>query len=340
MNLSQRSRVWLSRREILALLVMLILSPWILQACLQRSQPHITHSLGSSTQPVDVLWLKQEIFTQTTKDGGVIYAMPIARDSLIAIDIRDGTAIWNIKLPLEKGGGARGLLANQNTVFVTTSVFIDAYEITTGKLMWSTRLGDGHVSVIPQLDSNVLRVYYGNNLIELDPKTGKMLTTIPKGNTAWVSGNAILQISPTKQLIAVDKQSGELLWTNDRLFYIDEGQEPLYIDNENLLVGFGRGICALNMQTGVYSWCHPEINISNMTIDYQSQQGFAMRDDLTLLTIDLQTGNILGETSFLSSEPIDEQIGVLSSITFSDGIVVVSFSDSRQTFGLDFTDHP
>jgi hypothetical protein len=61
-----------------------------------------------------------------------------------------------------------------------------------------------------------------------------------------------------------------------------------------------------------------------------------MREDLVLLAIDLETGNILGETNFLSTQPIDKQIGSVSSITASDGVVVVSFSDSGQTFALKF----
>lgn len=337
MNLSQRFRAGLSRRGIVSLFMTLMVLLGTLQACLQKPQLHITHSLGSSTQHVEVLWVKQEIFTKITRDDGrIIYAMPISRDSLTAINTSDGTTIWNIRLPLERGGGARGLLTNPNTVFVITSIFVDAYDITTGKLRWSTRLGDGHVSVIPQLDTNILRVYYGNELIELDPKTGKMLTTIPRGNTTWVSGNVILQTSTTEQLVALDRQSGELLWTNDRLFYVDEAHEPLDIGNEKLLVGFVTGICVLDLRTGEYSWCRPEIDITKLAIDYQSQLGFAMRDDLVLLTIDLQTGNVLGETKFLSSEPINEQLGFLSFITFSDGVVVLSFSDSGQTFGLEY----
>jgi hypothetical protein len=101
-----------------------------------------------------------------------------------------------------------------------------------------------------------------------------------------------------------------------------------------LIIGFIKGICALNLQTSKYSWCHPEIYISDIAIDYQSQLGYAMREDLVLLTIDLRTGNVLGEIQFLSSKPIDEQIGSMSSIAFSNGVVVISFSDSGQTFGL------
>ena len=262
--------------------------------------------------------------------------MPISRDNLRAINPVDGSTVWTVGLPLERGGGARGLLRNQDTVFVITSIFADAYEKTTGELNWSTRLGDGHVPVNPQLDSDTLRIYYGKELIELDPDTGKMLTTIPRDNTAWISGNVILQSSASKELVALDRQSGRLLWNNDRLFYVDEGREPIDVGNEELLVGFVKGICLLNLQTGKYRWCRPEIDMTKMAIDYQSRLGFAMRDDLVLLTIDLQTGDILGETRFLSSKPIDEQIGFLSSITVSDGVVIVSFSDSGQTFGLEF----
>lgn len=335
MKLSQQFRNWLPRRGALALLIMMVVLLWIFQIWLKRPQPHISHVLGSSTQQVDVLWLKQEIFTQMAGNGsGVIYAMPITRDELKTINISNGVIYWEVKLPLERGGGARGLLTEQNTVFVATSVFVDAYKRETGELKWSTQLGDGHVSVIPQLDSNILRIYYGDKLIELDPETGKILTMVPKDAIVWMSGNIILQVSPANQLIALDKQSSEVLWTSNRLFYLDERHDPIDIGKNSLLVGFTRGVCALNLKNGEYYWCHPEIYISDVAIDYQSQLGYAMREDLVLLTIDLQTGDVLGETSFLSSQPIDEQIGSMSSITFSDGVLVISFSDSGQTFGL------
>jgi outer membrane protein assembly factor BamB len=282
-----------------------------------------------------VLWFTQDIFTKITgNDGGVIYAMPYTRDSLRAIDIIKGTTKWEVELPLERGGGADSLLADQNTVFVVTSVFIDAYEIATGKLKWFTRLGGGHVPIVSQLDSAVVRVYYGDKLYEIDSETGKILTTLPKDATAWISDNIVFQISPTYQVIALDRQSGEILWSNNHGFYIDEGQEPINISKDKLLVGLDNGICALNLRTGEDSWCRPEVDISKIAIDYQTGLGYGMRKDLVLLTIDLQTGNVLGETSFLSSQPIDEQIGSVSSIAFSDGILVVSFSDSGQTFGL------
>jgi len=335
MNFSHKFRTWLSLRWPLILFFAFVGLLWLIPKWINKPQPRIIHVLGSSTQHVDVLWFKQEDISNqiTTNAGGTAFMMPLAQDALIALDVRSGATIWNIQLPFERSG-VSGMRADQNTIFTVTSIRADAYEATTGKLKWSTRLGDGHVSIIPQLDAGVLRVYYGDKLLELDPETGKILASKPKGSIVWVTGNIILHTPTENQLSAFDTQAGGLLWNNNRPFYIDEGQEPLDIGNNNLFVGFIRGICALNLRTGKYGRCHPEIDISNVAIDYHSQLGYAMREDLVLLTIDLQTGNVLGETSFLSSKPIDKQIDSVSSIVFSDGVIVVTFSDSGQTFGL------
>lgn len=185
-------------------------------------------------------------------------------------------------------------------------------------------------------------MYYGDTLYEIDSDTGKLLSTIPKDNIVWISGNIVLKAIPSSQLSAFDKQTGKLLWDKDHLFPIDEGLTPQYAGGDVLIIPYGysssfiKGICALNLRTGESNWCRPEAFESMMTIDRQAQHGFAMRSDSVLLTIDLQTGSVLGETSFLSSEPKQEQPG-LTTITTGDGIVTVSFGDSLQAFGLKFS---
>lgn len=334
MKLSQRFQIWLSRRGALALFITMVVLILGFQIWLKRPQPRISHVLGSSTQHVDMLWIKQGDTSNNVAANadGVIFMMPITEDSITAIDAKSANTIWKVELPFERSG-PRGMLADKNTIFTVDSTRADAYETTTGELKWSTELGDGHVSVIPQLDSNILRIYYGDKLIEIDPKTGKILGTASKGITAWISGNIAFQISEIKA-IALDRQSGKKLWTSNHGFYIDEVQEPINIGDDSLLVGLNNGICALNLQTGKHKWCRPEVDVSKIAIDYQTGLGYGMREDLVLLTIDLQTGDILGETSFLSSQPINKQIGFMSFITFSNGVVIVSFSDSGQTFGL------
>jgi outer membrane protein assembly factor BamB len=335
MELSKGFRTWFAQREVLVIFIMLAILLGIFQMRRELPQLQNSHVLGSSTHQVDVLWSTQDIFTKIASNGsGVIYAMPYTGDSLKAIDISKGATKWEIALPLERGGGADTLLTDQDAVFVLTSTELDAYKVATGELKWSTKLGSGHVSKVAQLDLDSIRVYYGDNLYEVDKETGNILSALPKYDMIWRTGNIVFQETPDYKLSAFDKQSGNTLWTNNPSFYVREGQEPINIDKDSLVVGVTKGICTLNIHSGKYSWCHPEIYISDMAIDYQSQLGYAMREDLVLLTIDLRTGNVLGETRFLSSKPIDKQIGFMSSITFSNGVVVISFSDSGQTFGL------
>ena len=136
------------------------------------------------------------------------------------------------------------------------------------------------MSKVSQLDFDRLRQYYGDKLYEIDKETGNMLSALPKGDIIWILGNIVLQETPTFKLSAINKQNSEIFWTNNHGFYINEGEEPIDIGKDNLLVGFVKGICVLNLQSGEYSWCRPEVDISNIAIDNQSKLGYAMREDL------------------------------------------------------------
>ena len=70
MKLSQQFRTWVSRRGALALFFVVVVLLGVYQIWDHRPQPRISHVLGSSTQHVDMLWLKQEIFRQTTSTLG------------------------------------------------------------------------------------------------------------------------------------------------------------------------------------------------------------------------------------------------------------------------------
>ena len=339
-----RFQGWLSRHRALTLVILLIGLVWIVQSWSRKPLPSVTRTLESSTQQVAVLWVRQDIFPLiVAAPDGTAYAITPARDSLVAFDVRNGATKWKVKLPFERSD-ARGLLADGKAVFVAAGLGVDAYAAKTGDSMWSTRLGGGHVSVIAQLDAGLVRVYYGDKLYELNPGTGEILTAIPKEATVWVSGDIALQALPADKLMALDKQSGEQLWTNGQLFNLDEGQEPQEIGTDILIVGrepaptanYVREICALSLRTGAYTWCRAETYLSRMAIDRQSQVGYALRDDFVLVTVDLQTGDVLGETRFLPSTLPKELLHFSQrySVTISDGVVVVAFSDSGQTFAL------
>lgn len=333
----QRFRRWLSRRGALVIFLLFAVTVWALPEWIEKPPPTITHTLASSTTSAETIWLKQGIFTKITYgSNGLIYAMPDSRENITAIDINNGNIIWKTDLPLERGGGAIGLLAIHDKIFVITSMFVDAYEASTGNLKWSTQVGKGHVRVLSQLESNMVRIYYGDDIIEVDQETGTILRSYPINNVKWKIGDVSLTTSPSNFLTAFEKQNDEPLWKNDLPFYISEGLEPIDAGDGELIVGFIEGICKLNLLTGMYVWCHPKININNTTVDIPSQHVFAMTNDLKIFIIDLETGNVIGQSSFLSSAPMTNEISVIASLEFGNGVLVVSLNDSGQTFGIKF----
>lgn len=172
----QRFQRWLSRRGALVLFALFVIVILALPGWLEKKAPTITHALASSTTPAETIWLNQEIFTKAIYgDNGLIYAMPISRENITAIDIDNGKVMWKADLPLERGGGAIGLLTFSDNVFVITSMYIDAYEASTGNLKWSTQLGKGHVRVLSQIESSIIRIYYGDEIVEVDQETGSIL---------------------------------------------------------------------------------------------------------------------------------------------------------------------
>jgi outer membrane protein assembly factor BamB len=331
---------------LLTLVILLILVGLISMVLILPQKPQrFTRTLASSTNDVSMLWLRQDISTLITADtNGAAYAMSLDGENLIAFDIKSGFTKWKVNILPFDHQGVSGILAKQNTVFVTTGDFVDTYEGMNGKLKWSTKLGEEHVSVIPQLDAGILRVYYGDKLFEIDPQTGNILTSKSKEGVIWISGNIALRALTANQLSAFDGQSNRPSWSLGRSFFVGERWIPKDSEDGILIVGYQalwsssliREICALNLQTGKYNWCRTENYISNIAIDRQTKRGYVIRDDFVLEIIDLQTGNVLGETRFLPNALSKEMLQQSQSysVTLSDGVVIVSFSDSDQTFGL------
>jgi outer membrane protein assembly factor BamB len=338
-NYSHRFQEWLSNRWPLVLLVLLIMFGWVFEVWVERPLPCITRTIGTSTQHVNTLWFKQNFYSlMATGSDGRVFLMSTIFDNLSAIDSENGNTIWDIKLPFEKSG-ARGFLANEDTVFVITTINVDAYKAETGEREWSTKLGDGHVGIISQLDSDRLRIYYGDAILEIDVETGEILNSYPKDNTIWIFGNTVLKTAEPYGINRFNKQTGVFLWKQRQAFYIRENFVPQNLGEDILYVPVrSSSICALNLLTGEYDWCRPEKFNSGIAIDYQSQYGYALRDDNVLLRLNLATGDILSETSFLSSELPSSETGTFASIAVSNGNIIISFVDSQQTFGLKFVD--
>ena len=136
-------------------------------------------------------------------------------------------------------------------------------------------------------------------------------------------------------MIATSRATGTTLWTNNGpTFYTDF---PIASMNNTVFVRVPDSkICALNINVGEYIWCRPEEYISNIGINGDKNIGYAIRNDFALIKIDLASGKILAETSFLPKQlPEDMQnIGFGYLVSVTKDAVIASFGDSRQAFGL------
>ena len=342
MKFPQRIKTLFSRLIIFTAIVVLL---WIC-APPPEEPLRVTRTLVSSANNVGVSWIRQEdipVLIATDTEGMVYATRLFGNNSLIAFDAKSGATKWMIELPFELGGPV-GIFANQIAVFVMSVSRVNAYEKTLGKFKWSTKLGEGHVSVVPQFDDDMLRVYYGDTIFEIGAETGKILASKPKGDIIWITDNIELHASSANHLFAFDKRFNQQVWNLGRSFFITEEWKPQEIEGGILIVGYQAlwsnsligEICALNSQTGKYNWCRTKNYISNIAIDQQSQLGYIMRDDFVIEIIDLRTGNISEEIRFLPGVLPKEMLQHLQnySIALSNDIMIVSFSDSGQTFGL------
>ncbi len=182
----------------------------------------------------------------------------------------------------------------------------------------------------------MLRVYYGETVYELDLVSGKVISSLPRQELYWmVSHIEIRQLSP-ELMVGEDRTTGKQIWENhNRAFSLDP--PPLDFDDHTVVVKtIGRGLCALNLETGKYAWCRSETYISNLAIHYDMGAGYVLREGFVLEKIDLQTGTVLAETAFLPSPvtPDVHNYGYPYYASLDGNTLLLLFGDSQQLFSL------
>jgi outer membrane protein assembly factor BamB len=164
------------------------------------------------------------------------------------------------------------------------------------KQLWTRPLGEGHSSIL--VDGNRLYTMYRplglpsrvprsqeEVIICLDAATGKTIWehTYPAStdgvnfeygagphSTPLIAGDRLFAASTRKELFALDKTTGKVLWSHD--FMKEYGASPLgrgfspspiaYRETVILPSGGPRGVMAFNQRTGAVVWKSPAFEIS------------------------------------------------------------------------------
>lgn len=325
---------WISHRRGYLIFITIISMLLVVQFSLERvNHPTILHTLSSTEKSLNVLWLKNDLSDQMIANENMLFVVSSARDKLIAYDLFTGSVIWEKARPYSRPG-ARGLAIYESMVFVVNSEAVDAYNTTTGELIWTTFLGDGHTSVILQVEGGILRVYYGSYLFEIDPLTGSILSKDYQEKVMWITGNILIRNPTNCKMEAIDSQNSSLIWDQCDIFVVDEGTEPQKLKNDTLIVNTSNyWVCSINLENGEKNWCSQKTYISNAAIDYESNSIYILREDFAIVVIDLSTGVIQNEYFFLTN--IENNEITYGRVTYSRDVVVVYFADSGQTYALD-----
>jgi outer membrane protein assembly factor BamB len=339
-NIFQRIRaIWNKNRKIVYILGAFLLIWFIIMKLTDRFQlPKLSREVDFSSENLREGFNFPQLELEadsviTASDKGIVFVSGDKR--LASFDPFSGVFLWQVQLPGDRNSW---LTFTGESLLGTTALDVVAYDASTGESKWSTGLGPGHVSFIAQLDNDIFRVYYGEQIFELDRNSGAIHGQRPRGNLEWIQGDIELyRISPGL-IGGKDRKTGDDLWQIDAgAFDVMRTSPAQFINNQSLFIRFSRKICLLNINSGKYLWCRPDVYISNVGLTFDRNNGYLLRDDFVLEKIDLNSGKVVGETQFmprLSDGQNDLHLPESFITITDDGTVIIIFGDSNQLIGL------
>lgn len=209
----------------------------------------------------------------TVLDGRVFVAT--LNNSVHALNATDGTPLWEYT----GIGAAAGLLgaaspaANADIVvpaFSSGELF--ALRIENGSVAWSDNLAGGTLRLgglggladirgLPVLDKGlVIAISFGGRIAAIDERTGTRVwqRDISGSETPWVAGNTVFVLSANNELVAMDRETGDIRWVTQMKRFRDEadhGQQifwtgPVLAGGRLIVAGTGGRIAEINPENG------------------------------------------------------------------------------------------
>ncbi len=258
---------------------------------------------------------------------------------LVSVDTSTGSVEWEVKYRER----VSSIIADQSKLYVASAGYpLRAYELETGKLVWSGPDLPARRLYFLNLQNNTLLNYSGSVQF-LDPETGKLLREDSIEKTPsdsyfimWLDEFTLRKSShqTSNELLKIRRETGEIVWRTP--LDVTSGlarKFPILSDNR-LIALFGRidmDLYVIDFTTGQRLWKANDTFVSNAAVS----QGkvYALRQDARLMVFDEMTGAELGYVQFTPAETdpagrtywvgVDEQ-----------GRVFVSFSDSKELIAL------
>jgi len=191
----------------------------------------------------EILWRKElpaPSRAAPTVINGRIFVTTL-NNRLLVFDADSSALLWEHVALDEAAGvvGAASPAANQDIIVpVFSSGEIIALRVENGSVAWSDNLSSvrkfsslasiSDIKAMPVIDNGAIyAMSFSGKLVAIDEHTGARLwqQNISGTNTPWVAGDMIFALSSDKQLVALNRMHGKILWVVD-LPALDGDDDP------------------------------------------------------------------------------------------------------------------
>lgn len=136
------------------------------------------------------------------------------------IDVSTGQEIWAI---IDRSfWGANFIFIENEMVYLLSSTQLSAVSSNGESVVWTTRLGNGHVDFLGQIDGPIIRVYYGNRIFEIDANDGTILHDYQRENVLWKDRQVEIHKNiDTKELQGYSYDKKLIIWERPLEIVVD-----------------------------------------------------------------------------------------------------------------------
>lgn len=291
------------------------------------------------------IWRKQDIHLLDTglpATDAVIVVANYDRNALQyrlqGLDVTKGDVLWEVLLP--RRVRLDSLIANDDRLYVATTWYIQAYQLSDGQFLWQTR-GDPYERSGYRLgwfDKNIVNYssVVGENyrlMSVYDPNTGALMQQkqIPINPMPLLTSAKIEYKGEWGKLLAFDRNSGQQLWETS--LSGDPQPWPVLIGSKLLIATSGRqesiaGLHTINATNGSLQWyaLGDDDLVSNFAVINQTVYAIQHNGDIVGLALD--TGQEVGSIEFDASQTDpDQNVYLLSA---NKNRLFVYYGDSRE----------
>ncbi len=235
-----------------------------------------THVIALDAETGEELWRStadSPIHAPPTVRDGRVFAVSL-NNTLYALNADDGRELWTYSGIPEMAamvGGASPAVDGDVVVAPFTSGELVALRVENGRVLWADSLASlrrtdelgsiSHIRASPVIDrGRVYALSYGGMMVAVDLRNGRRLWDASIGGLErpWVAGDNVYVITPERDLIALDRDSGRVYWATRLPSYKNEEKRkgpvfwsgPLLASDRLIVTGSNGEVLAISPYTG------------------------------------------------------------------------------------------